>query len=1529
MNSSSDPSPLERERLLALLSFVRESVRLKTTPAADVTRQSAFCALEAQLADLPGVTLNVAPDYADEELWLRVERLQETPAPAIADAVLATLTELTNDPGQAPRLRTQLPAQTLVRLGLLREGTEQEPSYNPLAPVPLAELPQAAAYAAALAQYQQQAWQPWALHETRRRRTIGWYSRLYALKQQLDGGLADAPLELVWGVGVGAWQLPAVEVRHPVLTRLVELTLNPQTMALEVRPRELTTRLEADVYAAHEVPGVAALEQGSRTLLAEAPYLSPFEAATFEPVLRLAAALLDAQGRYLPDEPRTVPAAAPQLQLTDTWVLFARPRSTNTFLQDLERLHTRIQALRGALPAAVAALVREPASYHANQPLPAFRGLSMVGNPAEANGAAPQELYFPLPFNDEQVRIVQLLEHAPSVVVQGPPGTGKTHTIANVICHYLALGKRVLVTSMRDPALGVLRDKLPASVRPLAISLLTSEREGLRQFEHAVQHIAEQVQRLDRAAAQRTIAQLTEQLDGYHARLARTDGRLAEWGRQNLEAVMLDEGRLEPREAAREVAEAEALAEWLPDALTPAPTHSPQFDEAAVARLRAARLALAADLDYRTAHLPAVAALPELRELLLTHQQLGRAAELQAAVAAGELPPLATVPDALARITAALQQISNLEAQQIKLAQLPWAAAQAARLGAGTASGLYALLEALGAELQQALATRQQFLPRPVRVSAGLELEPELLAAVAAQARGERPFGLLGVFGKTAQKQRLGEIRVLTSPPASAADWAYVASYLHLLRQLHELAARWQALAPELGLPALTQPEPLAAATEAWQHYEAYEQVRDTQIAEAALRQQIHQLMPAWASAHPSAAQPVTLPEAAVVLRQHQQRLQLETAWAVREHYQTALHGTSGRISEALRGFLEQELGNPAVTDADLQARWAALTQELRRVHNLQPLLGTVTAVTEQITASGALRWAERLQTQPALGAADELLPDDWRRRWRLRRLATHLASLDGRAELRQLATERRETEKGLTLTYQELINQRTWLHLAENATPQVRSALEAYRNAITKIGKGTGKRAARYRLDAQRAAAQANAAIPCWIMPHYRVSESLPAELGAFDLVIVDEASQSDLTALPALLRARKILVVGDDKQVSPEGIGLEEDKIRSLMARFLSTQVGLYAPQLSPERSIYDLFKVVFADSGVMLKEHFRCVGPIIEYSKREFYNHEIRPLRLPSAAERLDPPLVDVLVEDGVRHHDTNPGEARFIVEEIKRLVADPAMAGRTLGVVSLLADKQARLTWDMLEREIGLEAMLRHELACGDARTFQGKERDVMFLSLVVSAGKAAAVGRDDFAKRFNVAASRARDRMYLVRSLEADQLSPNDRLRRGLLAHFATPYGHDEVRVNNLRERCESAFEQEVYDVLTERGYRVQPQVRVGQYRIDLVVEGAADQRLAVECDGDQYHGPDRWADDLRRQRVLERAGWQFWRCFASAWVRWRAESIQDLLSTLTRLGIEPLGAHGAAPSRHVEARRYVAFPEATEPVAAALPLEVE
>jgi superfamily I DNA and/or RNA helicase len=171
-----------------------------------------------------------------------------------------------------------------------------------------------------------------------------------------------------------------------------------------------------------------------------------------------------------------------------------------------------------------------------------------------------------------------------------------------------------------------------------------------------------------------------------------------------------------------------------------------------------------------------------------------------------------------------------------------------------------------------------------------------------------------------------------------------------------------------------------------------------------------------------------------------------------------------------------------------------------------------------------------------------------------------------------------------------------------------------------------------RYRRDAREAMLDAAGAVPCWIMSHARISESIPAEVGAFDLVIVDEASQSDLWALPAILRGKKILVVGDHKQVSPDAGFISALRIQELKQRFLAEQP--YRDEMTPEKSLYELAVRVYSAANIMLREHFRCVPPIIAYSNRAHYGGQIQPIRIPNATERIDPPLVDIHVPGGER-------------------------------------------------------------------------------------------------------------------------------------------------------------------------------------------------------------------------------------------------------------------------------------------------------
>jgi very-short-patch-repair endonuclease/Cdc6-like AAA superfamily ATPase len=1520
---------IENQRLVSLIEFAQQSARLRAKTASTVGQHRQFALYERDIQGLSGIRLNTEDSDGDDGAWVVVERTSETRPPDVTDELLRPWIDLTRSPEVDPKLKTAVEGSVLIAAGYCRSSQTEAgandtsiPSVDPKQDVTLEGFDKRASVQGAFDAYWKGKWVVWSKEEKRRRKVIRIYAELFTLKQVLEGGIFETQLELVWGVGVARWNYNGTGLDYPIITQLVEITIDPATAAIQVRPRRADPVAEVDWYASVDNPGVAKFETIAKQFFADGELaFSPFDRSTFEPVLRAAATHLDSNGVYWPDrtsaDDRSLPPADDHLRVSDTWVVFARQRTTNLFVQDLASFKALLEQEDCALPGAIAAVVTDPPTDNSIIDLPSFRGVSDsyqgLKTQHDDSGNKLQELYFPKPFNEEQVRIVQSLEVSDGVAVQGPPGTGKTHTIANVISHYLANGKRVLVTSMKDPALVEVREKLPEEIRPLAIPLLTTEQEGLKLFEFAIQKIAAEVQTIDRKTTGRDIQRLQETIDALHSRLARLSSELEGWARRNLEQIFVDDEHILPQDAAREVVSHLHESEWIPDALGIGEDFTPQFTDSDIAKLREARRLLNKDLEYLDKPLPDVSEFPTSEVLVQAHRDLGQYAALSEEIDAGKVPALVNSDEAtFARVHTALIHVESLQKLDRELSEpgFEWTTSIAAKLHLREDARLFESLETLGRELTECAKGREVFISQPVSTPAEIETDELCLQAIGNLASGKSAFGVKGLYGKNEQKDKIKRILITGNPPKTAPEWQYVLEYVNTQRRLRELAYKWNSLATELGLAAVGGMTP-SHGLEATKLYAVVYKVKQQVFLETTLETHARDLLPAWIEFH-RASNRGRFSELESVLRHHVNRQRLIGVWAVKESLQRILQDRNGTVITEIKSFLRDAFGNPAVSDTNMQAAWANLMSELVRINGLRPQLRIVRDVTAKIEESGAPLYASSLR-QPLVGTTDRLLLDNWRACWRLRRLATHLEAIDAKDALGTLWKARKEAETSLARAYHDIVVKRTWLKLAENASPAIRAALQAYLGAIQKIGKGTGKRAVRYRQDARMAAMQSNPAVPCWIMSHHRIAETLPAELGCFDLVIIDEASQSDLAALPALLRAQKILVVGDDKQVSPEGVGLEEEKVRSLMNRFLAGQVSTYRPQMSPERSMYDLFKVVFARSNVMLREHFRCVAPIIEYSKREFYNHELGPLRVPQASQRLDPPLIDVLIEDGYRKGDLNLAEVRFIVDEIKRIISDKAMVDRTIGVVSLLGDKQAYAVWKRLIEEVGPEELRRHRIECGDARAFQGKERHIMFLTMVSAPNEVGApLSRDTFAQRFNVAASRAQDRMYLVRSVEFDHLSSADRLRRGLITHFSTPFVQDETRVEDLRTLCESPFERELYDELTQRGYWVTPQVNVGQYRIDLVVEGNNDMRLAVECDGDRYHGSDKWVEDMDRQRVLERAGWTFWRSFASAFVRRRDSVMKELLNALTDNGVEAIGGDRAPRSLHSEFRRITA-----------------
>lgn len=233
--------------------------------------------------------------------------------------------------------------------------------------------------------------------------------------------------------------------------------------------------------------------------------------------------------------------------------------------------------------------------------------------------------------------------------------------------------------------------------------------------------------------------------------------------------------------------------------------------------------------------------------------------------------------------------------------------------------------------------------------------------------------------------------------------------------------------------------------------------------------------------------------------------------------------------------------------------------------------------------------------------------------------------------------------------------------------------------------------------------------------------------------------------------------------------------------------------------------------------------------------------------------------------------------------------------TMGVISLLGSTQSKLIWDKLYDRLGPEVILQRQLRSGEAASFQGDERDVIIITTVVAvdpgipSGRVSAMTGNTAMRRINVAASRARQQMWVVHSVEPDRFPDGD-LRGALIRHCRTA-GVTTAPPADLLEACESQFERDVLQKILARGYRkVSVQHNVGRYRIDIVIEGPH-ARLAVECDGDRWHGPDVWHKDRARQQVLERANWTFERIRGSAFYRDPETALLPLWDRLTDLGI--------------------------------------
>jgi hypothetical protein len=396
-----------------------------------------------ELDGLPGIKLDSFDD--DGPVWLRVERLQKVEPPTI-DSDLGVWIEVSADPDRPPSIRESVMVTVdgaekdrLIEANQAR-AVDLEPAINPdrqhcnifNVRLRLADNP---GLAARLDAYVAGPWTMWAQAEKPRRKTMAIHARL--LDVLPVGDPTDRSDEIVWGIGVSRWRRDGNEIVLPVLERSVAIEAG-ENGEIRIRPRMAGAIADLRGFQTGQASGPAAAVESSRLIIEAIERdgeVSPFAPDSFEPVLRIVSSQLDPEGVYLGSDHdwfkpgASSPDAAEHLAVSDSWVIFARPRTKSLVLRDIERFRDeidRIAKVDGEIPMLARVLAfgaSDDAATNARQALSGVIGRPIDIEPvAEHTNAEFGDLFFPLPSNVDQIDVVRRLQTSDGLVMRAAPG---------------------------------------------------------------------------------------------------------------------------------------------------------------------------------------------------------------------------------------------------------------------------------------------------------------------------------------------------------------------------------------------------------------------------------------------------------------------------------------------------------------------------------------------------------------------------------------------------------------------------------------------------------------------------------------------------------------------------------------------------------------------------------------------------------------------------------------------------------------------------------------------------------------------------------------------------------------------------------------------------------------------------------------------------------------------------------------------------------------------------------------------------
>lgn len=1474
----------QRDAIDSLLTFIEEATSLRQTAARHLSRCGRLIRLSELAAAVPGL-LAGDPTGSDPDLVCRIEKLEMPPCPPLPES-----------------------------LSPYASGDWRDPDWRPdwkALPDP-AEHPESAALYEALADWLKirGAWLE-ARSEILPNHVL--FGRLLELRDRLaESNLRD---ECVIGTAVFTANPEHTHAKNavswPLLVQplVIELGSSRRDLPLlEVRRNgDEDPRLLAEILAPFAEDGLD-LKAASRfeEWLEEAGAdADPAGDDALNGALEKFARALHPDCRFVPAGETPDPKAAFTLEANPVILIEPRPSGVRSAIRSIRRDIAEHRDVPAHLMEIVCPDVF-PTLASGLTPT-----LSLEAKLA-ATAGEDADVLLAKPANPEQLAVAREVECNNVVLVQGPPGTGKTHTIANLLGHFLSQGKRVLVTSHTTKALSVLKDLLPKEIQPLCVTMLGDRRD----LEQTSSELITRLTRLNVEDLEARIKALELERRRLGTALADRRRRIFEQRRLEHEAIDFNGRRYTLTEIAKFLRESERLQALIPGEVAEGPMPL-SFRE--LLELYATNGRWDAETAEELAGLlPEFELLPDAdtmrgmnrrwRDVLA--QEAGDVTVDERRSASGERlhafmrggATLLVAPEsALNALTPGLDLSPLSETDEMKRLALTLGLADE-----GCREAFEKLETELAAAHDLALAVDRASLLDARTVVIPDELDVQAAVRAAQWFAENDPEGSTGVLGRLFNKEArdaadaLAGVQVDGARPASKEAFEAVALHARLKAAVKTVARTWDTLAERAGAPMFASFGDNAVHTLAVRY--------GTSLSDACIwwRRVFSPYIEGLLAAGIEADGMKAVLEDADPL-EAARRFAAEVLGPVHaaRHREAELHALrdwqateSQKLYAAAPGCATaRRLAAATLVDPDA---WALEAERLKKLLEDQPLFARRTELLEKLRAA-APEWAGALEagepgfagTNPSPEITNAWLYRQLERIY-LRAMETDLEALQSDAD--RLCADLREATGQLAVA-------RAWLAVKSRLSngPALSNlfSLAAY----LKRAAGRGRKSAAWRREINRLLPACQQAVPVWVM---MIQDALLnfSTASKFDVIVVDEASQADMTALPLLYMGKKVIVVGDDRQVTPLAVGTSESAVDALCARHLEGRVK--EPRLYDSRlSLYGLVQSM-AFPAHMLVEHFRSVPEIIGWCSRLSYAGTIRPLR-DASSSNLKPALVPWRTRGTAGDNGVNEEEAQTVIRLLRAMIQDPAYEGKTFGIIPMRSVHGAQVNRirRLLAENFDPRELEKRRIHCGISAEFQGDERDVVILSLVDSAAPGLPLRKETegadgmMKKRWNVAVSRARDQLWIVHSFDpAAQLKPDD-LRRSLF-DWAEDVASGAAHAADPLALPDPEFTGQVLRALRRRGYSVEAGHDAGAWRLDMVVR-ARGRAVAIECDGSGREDDEAIREDMERQTVLERAGWKFVRIRSADWFRHPEKTLERVCVALADLGIAPEAEDRTAP----------------------------